>query len=130
MALPVAEDTGLDGTERVAGSGSASPPRAAPRRRPGKPLGYPKPPGSGRKPGTPNRITKEIRAVAQKHGAKAVRELVKLMTKSDDATIRLRAAQELLDRGYGRPVAPSEISGPGGAPVGVGLLGFIAGLPE
>ena len=97
------------------------------RRRPGKPPGHPKPPGSGRKPGTPNKATAEIRGIAQKHGLKAVRRLVALM-KSEDETISLKAATELLDRAYGRPVTPSEISGPGGGPVG--LLEFLRELPE
>lgn len=88
------------------------------QRRPGKPPGHAKPPGSGRRKGTPNKSTAQIRAVAQKHGDKAIRELVRLMTKSDNEQTRLRAAQELLDRGYGRPITPSEISGPNGAPLG------------
>ena len=85
-------------------------------RRPGKPRGHPKPPGSGRKPGTPNKCTREIREIAQKHGQKAMRKLVALMKSPNEATA-LKAAIELLDRGYGRPVTPSELSGPGGAPI-------------
>ncbi len=101
--------------------------RAGLRRRPGKPPGHPKPVNSGRKKGTPNKATAEIRGIAQKHGLKAVRRLVALM-KSEDETISLKAATELLDRAYGRPVTPSEISGPGGGPVG--LLEFLRELPE
>lgn len=88
---------------------SASPSAAAParQRRPGKPPGHPKPAGSGRQRGTPNRSTREIRAVAQRHGAKAVRELVRLMTKSTNEATRMKAAVELLDRGYGRPITPN-----------------------
>lgn len=111
-------------------SANVVPPKTPERRRPGKPKGHPKPPGSGRAKGTPNRATKEIREIAQRHGPTAIRELVRLMTKSDNEATRLKAAQELLDRGYGRPVTPQEITGPEGAPVGVGLLALLAGLPE
>ena len=100
------------------------------QRGPGRPPGSPKPPGSGRKKGVPNKSTAEIRAVAQKHGAKAVRELVKLMTRSENEQTRLKAAVELLDRGYGRPVTPSEISGKDGEPLSAAVLAFVAGLPE
>lgn len=85
-------------------------------RRPGKPPGYGKPPGSGRKPGTPNKSTREIREIAQLHGKKAINKLVLLMKSENEAT-SLRAAVELLDRAYGRPVTPSEVSGPGGGPI-------------
>jgi len=37
--------------------------------------------------------------------------------KSDNEATRLKACQELLDRGYGRPVTPSEVSGPDGGPI-------------
>lgn len=80
------------------------------QRRPGRPPGSPKPPTSGRKKGVPNKSTREIREIAQKHGGKAVRELVKLMTKSENDQTRLKAAVELLDRAYGRPITPSEIN--------------------
>jgi len=79
------------------------------QRRPGKPLGHPKPPGSGRKPGVPNKTTAEIRAIAQKYGRKAIHTLVKLAKESTDETIKLKAIVEILDRGYGRPVTPSEV---------------------
>lgn len=86
-------------------------------RRPGKPPGHPRPEGSGRRPGTPNKTTREIRAVAQKHGPKAIKGLLKLATTADREETRLKAWQELLDRGYGRPVSPTQISGPGDGPV-------------
>ena len=92
------------------------------QRRPGKPPGHAKPANSGRRKGVPNKSTKEIKAIAQKQGAKAVRVLVRLMTKSENETTRLKAAVELLDRGYGRPVTPSEISGPDGGPIETNAL--------
>ena len=86
------------------------------RRRPGKPPGHPKPPGSGRKPGTPNKSTSEIRAIAQKHGSKAINKLVGLLKSQNEATA-LKAAVELLDRAYGRPITPSEVTGRDGEPL-------------
>src|SRR5690606_5595336 len=43
-------------------------PAQPPRRKPGRPKGSPKVPGSGRKPGQPNRSTKELRELIMKRG--------------------------------------------------------------
>ncbi len=56
----------------------------------------------GRKKGTPNKATAEIRAAFQKHGDELVQALLAL-TKSDDERVRLGAIQAALDRGWGRP---------------------------
>ena len=56
----------------------------------------------GRSKGTPNKATAEIKALAQRHGAEAIKALVELM-KSGDPEIRFKAANALLDRGYGKP---------------------------
>lgn len=106
------------GKHSANGTAVPSPAALRPQReqvRPGKPKGHPKPPGSGRQKGTPNKATADIRAAAQKHGEKAIRELVKLLTKSENEQTRLKAAVELLDRGYGRPVTPNELTGKDGA---------------
>ena len=55
----------------------------------------------GRKKGTPNKSTSEIRALAQEYGPEAIRRLVSLMRQRDDRKLQLTAAKELLDRGYG-----------------------------
>lgn len=86
------------------------------RRRPGRPKGLPKPPGSGRKPGTPNRVTRDVREAAGKHGTKALKALVELLD-APDPKIRTIAAREILDRAYGRPLTPSEVTGKDGAPL-------------
>ncbi len=44
-------------------------------RRPGPPKDTPRSPNAGRKKGTPNRITKDVREAAQKHGGKALKQL-------------------------------------------------------
>jgi hypothetical protein len=64
-------------------------------RRPGPPKGTPKPPGSGRKQGTPNRVTRDLRAVAAKHTNKAINTLVKLL-RDEDPRVQFVAARELL----------------------------------
>lgn len=68
----------------------------------GKPKGYPKPAGSGRKPGTPNRATRDVREAAAKHSAKAIATLVRLL-KDPDTRVQATAAREILDRAHGRP---------------------------
>src|SRR5262249_29551776 len=63
-------------------------------------------PGSGRKMGTPNKATAEIKELAQKYGPEAIAELARLATKAESEAARVAAIRELLDRGYGRAVQP------------------------
>ncbi len=56
----------------------------------------------GRKAGVPNKATAEIKAVAQLHGKEAIEKLVSLMN-GDDPEIAFKAANAILDRGYGKP---------------------------
>ena len=56
----------------------------------------------GRRKGTPNRATTEIKAAFRLHGDELVDALLAL-TKSDDERVRLGAIQAALDRGWGRP---------------------------
>ena len=71
----------------------------------------------GRPKGSPNKVTKEIRSIAQKHGPVVVRELVRLATKAESEAARVAAAKELLDRAYGKSTQPVEHSGPQGGPI-------------
>jgi hypothetical protein len=59
-------------------------------------------PGAGRKKGTPNRATKEIRELARQYGPDAIECLFGLMTSAKNEQTRLAAANSLLDRGFGR----------------------------
>ena len=59
-------------------------------------------PGAGRKEGSPNKITGEIREVAQEYGSEAIDQLVKIMRKGKSEQTRVAAAKEILDRGYGK----------------------------
>ena len=56
----------------------------------------------GRRKGTPNKATAEIKAASQLHGDELVDGLLALTT-SDDERVRLGAIQACLDRGWGRP---------------------------
>lgn len=88
---------------------------SAPRRR-GRPKGLPKPPGSGRQPGTPNRVGKEARELAGKYAPKAFRKLGALLDHTDPKVVAI-AAEQLLNRAYGKPVSPTEITGRDGGPI-------------
>lgn len=57
----------------------------------------------GRKKGTPNRISTEIREAARKYGREAQQLHVKLMRVSKNEDVRQRSANVILDRAYGRP---------------------------
>lgn len=65
-------------------------------------------PGAGRKPGVPNKATREIKGIAQQYGPDAVRELAKLAGLSGDEgraeseQARIAALNAVLDRGYGK----------------------------
>ncbi len=62
----------------------------------------------GRKKGTPNRVTAELKLAFQKHGDELVDALLAL-TRSDDERIRLGAIQAALDRGWGRPAQAVQV---------------------
>lgn len=61
----------------------------------------------GRKPGTPNKVTADVRALAGKFGPKALNTLAKIMEcKKEPAAARVSAAKEILDRAYGKSPQP------------------------
>lgn len=65
----------------------------------------------GRKPGTPNKVTADVRALAQKYGAKALAVLGKIMeSDKQPAAARVSAAKELLDRAYGKAPQPIAVN--------------------
>ncbi len=59
--------------------------------------------GSGRRKGTSNKTTWEIKAAIRLHGPELVEELLRLC-KDKDPRVRLGAIQAALDRGYGKAV--------------------------
>ena len=64
----------------------------------------------GRKKGTPNKATAEIRAAAGKHSAKALKKIVELV-KDDNPSVALAACNAILDRAHGRPAQTMPDSG-------------------
>lgn len=60
----------------------------------------------GRKPGTPNKVTLAIKAIAAPYGEEAVEALANIMRHSDSDQAKVAAAKELLDRGFGKAKQP------------------------
>ena len=60
-------------------------------------------PGSGRKKGSRNKVTADIKALAQQFGPEAIMTLAKIMQTGDSDKAKTAAARELLDRGYVKP---------------------------
>lgn len=114
MLLAPAMADGL--TDEANSAPKKRPSRGLLSRRRGPKPGTPKPEGSGRKKGTPNRVTRDIRAIAAKHSPKAIRVLVKALADTDPK-VSLLAARELLDRAHGKPMQATEVSGPNGVPL-------------
>ncbi len=71
--------------------------------------GSAKTPGSGRKKGTPNMATADIKALAGEQGPAAIKKLTALMDSADERTA-MAAANSLLDRGYGKPAQSMAIA--------------------
>jgi hypothetical protein len=65
----------------------------------------------GRQAGTPNKATADIKALAQVHGAKAVKELARLAVEAESESARVAAIKELLDRGYGKSAQKVDVAG-------------------
>jgi hypothetical protein len=57
----------------------------------------------GRKPGIPNKATRELKELAQPYAPEAIATLCEIMQHGETEAARVAAARELLDRGYGRP---------------------------
>lgn len=76
--------------------------------------------GAGRPKGSVNKVTAEIRSLAQKHGEKAFQRVLELM-ECDDPRIAFNAAQEVLNRAYGKPTQSVEHGGPDGGAVPVSV---------
>lgn len=65
----------------------------------------------GRRAGTPNKATREIKDLAQKYAPAAMKELARLASKAESETARVAAIKELFDRGFGRPSQAVQHSG-------------------
>ena len=64
----------------------------------------------GRQKGSKNIISTDIRYLAQTYGQDAITVLYKLMMNSKQDMVKLNAAREILDRGFGKaaPMAADE----------------------
>ncbi len=56
----------------------------------------------GRKKGTPNKATADVKAAAQQYTAEAVETLAHLMRTAESEQARVAAIREILDRGHGK----------------------------
>jgi hypothetical protein len=70
----------------------------------------------GRQKGTPNRITADIKALAQSYGPDAIRRLISIIQDSESEMAQIAAVRELLDRGYGKSKQDIGLGGIEGAP--------------
>lgn len=57
----------------------------------------------GRKAGTPNANTPDVKALARKYTHASIETLAKIMLRSKNEVNRSIAAEKLLDRGWGKP---------------------------
>lgn len=60
----------------------------------------------GRAKGTPNKSTADVKAMAQKHGPDAIKELARLALHAEAEPARVAAIKEILDRAYGKSAQP------------------------
>lgn len=76
----------------------------------------------GRKKGTPNKATADLKAAARVYTAEALKTLASVMRASESDAARVGAAKELLDRGHGKAAQP--ITGEDGGPLTVQVVRF------
>lgn len=69
----------------------------------------------GRKKGVQNKITAEIKEIAQQYAPQALAELARLMVEAESEAARVAAIKEILDRAYGK--SPQALTGDGGGPI-------------
>lgn len=70
-----------------------------------------RPKTGGRQKGTPNKVTADIKALAQEHGPSAIATILSIMNSGENDGVRLAAAKELIDRGFGKATQAMEIDG-------------------
>lgn len=62
----------------------------------------------GRQAGAKNKVTVEIKAIAQQYTAAALKELARLASEASSEAARVAAIKELLDRGHGKAIQYTE----------------------
>lgn len=73
--------------------------------------------GAGRKAGSKNKATKDIKALAEPYGQEAIEVLVKLMRDAENEQTRRSAAEGILDRAYGKAAQAHTHADPDGNPL-------------
>jgi hypothetical protein len=72
-------------------------------------MSNPHPVTRGRKPGVPNKATRDIKEICRGHGPAVIEGLLRLSKEADSDTAKIAASKEILDRAYGK--ATQMISG-------------------
>ena len=62
----------------------------------------------GRKKGTPNIMTRELKEICRQQAPTLVKELIRLATSAESEAVRVAAIKEMFDRGFGRVTQPIE----------------------
>ena len=75
--------------------------------------------GAGRKRGSLNKATADVRIAAQKYTVEAVETLAKIMRSGESEAARVAAADKLLDRGHGK--SPQALTGEGGGAIALSV---------
>jgi|SRR5882672_4233318 len=69
----------------------------------------------GRKSGTLNKSTADLKELAKQYVPAALKELGRLSSQAESETARVAAIKELFDRAYGK--SPQALTGDGGGPI-------------
>jgi len=94
----------------------------------GRPKGLPK--TGGRRKGTPNKATADIKAIAQQYGEESILGLIEIARDTDAPhAARVAAYKDILDRGYGKPTQSVDLSSTDGTMSPKSLSDFYAGIP-
>ena len=62
----------------------------------------------GRKKGTPNIMTRELKEICRQEAPTLVKELIRLATSAEGEAVRVAAIKEVFDRGFGKATQPIE----------------------
>lgn len=76
-----------------------------------------RPPGSGRRKGVPNKITRDVRDATQRRGKAALREIWKLALTAKDEKVRKGSLETWLAYAYGKPTEHRVLTGADGSPL-------------
>jgi hypothetical protein len=82
----------------------------------------------GRKPGSLNKATADIKRLAQAHGEELIEKLLNLARNAENESAQIAAIKELLDRGFGRPT--QHIAGDAEAAPVKQVINVITGVPR